>query len=67
MEAKRPRVIVDLPSHDYRWALRCAAAQMRMNVSEFILNLITPRLVELGQMREANEHADDSGKREGAA
>jgi len=61
VESERvPRVIIDVPDLDYRWALRRAAVDRRTNLSALITSILTPWLVEQGLITvpvEKKEHA----------
>lgn len=60
MESERtPRIIIDVPNLDYRWALRRAAVERRTNLSVLITSILTPWLVQEGLISAADaEHRE---------
>ncbi len=49
-----PRIIIDVPNLDYRWALRRAAVDRRTNLSVLITGILTPWLIEQGLISPAD-------------
>jgi len=59
-----PRVVIDVPNLDYRWALRRAAVDRRINLSVLITGILTPWLVEQGLIPAVDVDKRETIKRE---
>lgn len=65
MESERvPRIIIDVPDLDYRWALRRAAVDRRTNLSALITSILTPWLVQQGLINPAGEPNQEPASQE---
>lgn len=67
MQGLRPRVQVDIPDQEFRWALRHAAAEHHQSIATLVTSVLSPWLIENGFLpgkTDRNVHGGEAEEKE---